>query len=235
MKQTFLYAFRRTVPILLGFFPLGIAYGVLMESIGYHFLWSSLTSLTVLAGSLQFLMVEFFTAGTPLITVVLLALLLNSRHIFYGLSFVEKFRSFGKGSRLFLIYSLSDESYSLHCACKPQEGVNEKWAHLFSAGFVVFYWVLFTFLGGLVGQLITFDTTGIDFSLTALFVVILIDQMQGAKTKLPAAVAVVSGIVCILIFGAANFILPSLILTVAALCLLRNRLEVYTVEEEVAA
>ncbi|MBR5572539.1 MAG: AzlC family ABC transporter permease [Oscillospiraceae bacterium] len=235
MKQTFLYAFRRTVPILLGFFPLGIAYGVLMESIGYNFLWSSLTSLTVLAGSLQFLMVEFFTAGTPLITVVLLALLLNSRHIFYGLSFVEKFRSFGKGSRLFLIYSLSDESYSLHCACKPQEGVNEKWAHLFSAGFVVFYWVLFTFLGGLVGKLITFDTTGIDFSLTALFVVILIDQMQGAKTKLPAAVAVVSGIVCILIFGAANFILPSLILTVAVLCLLRSRLEPYTVEEEVAA
>ena len=231
MKQTFLYAFRRSIPIMLGFFPLGIAYGVLMESIGYHFLWSSLTSVTVFAGALQFLMVDFFRDGTPLITV---ALLLNSRHIFYGLSFVERFRSFGSGSRLFLIYSLSDESYSLHCAYKPQEGVNEKWAHLFSAGFVVFYWLLFTFTGGLVGQLITFDTTGIDFSLTALFVVILIDQMRSAKTKLPAALTVVSGIVCILLFGAANFILPSLILTVAVLCLLRNRLEVYTAEEEVA-
>ncbi len=235
MKQTFLYAFRRSVPIMLGFFPLGIAYGVLMESIGYNFLWSSLTSVTVFAGALQFLMVDFFRDGTPLITVALLALLLNSRHIFYGLSFVEKFRSFGSGSRLFLIYSLSDESYSLHCSYKPQEGVNEKWAHLFSAGFVVFYWLLFTFMGGLVGKLITFDTTGIDFSLTALFVVILIDQLRSAKTMLPAAIAVVSGIVCILIFGAANFILPSLILTVAVLCLLRNRLEVYTAEEEVAA
>ena len=234
MKQTFLYAFRRSIPIMLGFFPLGIAYGVLMESIGYNFLWSSLTSVTVFAGALQFLMVDFFRDGTPLITVALLALLLNSRHIFYGLSFVERFRSFGSGSRLFLIYSLSDESYSLHCSYKPQEGVNEKWAHLFSAGFVVFYWLLFTFMGGLVGQLITFDTTGIDFSLTALFVVILIDQMRGAKTKLPAALAVVSGIVCILIFGAANFILPSLLVTVAVLCLLRNRLEVYTAEEEVA-
>ena len=234
MKQTFLYAFRRSIPIMLGFFPLGIAYGVLMESVGYNFLWSSLTSVTVFAGALQFLMVDFFRDGTSLITVALLALLLNSRHIFYGLSFVERFRSFGSGSRLFLIYSLSDESYSLHCAYKPQEGVNEKWAHLFSAGFVVFYWLLFTFMGGLVGQLITFDTTGIDFSLTALFVVILIDQMRGAKTKLPAAIAVVSGIVCILIFGAANFILPSLLVTVAVLCLLRNRLEVYTAEEEVA-
>ena len=234
MKQTFLYAFRRSIPIMLGFFPLGIAYGVLMESVGYNFLWSSLTSVTVFAGALQFLMVDFFRDGTPLITVALLALLLNSRHIFYGLSFVERFRSFGSGSRPFLIYSLSDESYSLHCSYKPQEGVNEKWAHLFSAGFVVFYWLLFTFMGGLVGQLITFDTTGIDFSLTALFVVILIDQMRSAKTKLPAAIAVVSGIVCILIFGAANFILPSLLVTVAVLCLLRNRLEVYTAEEEVA-
>ena len=234
LKQTFLYAFRRSVPIMLGFFPLGLAYGVLMDSIGYNFLWSSLTSVTVFAGALQFLMVDFFRDGTSLITVALLALLLNSRHIFYGLSFVERFRSFGSGSRLFLIYSLSDESYSLHCAHKPQQGVNEKWAHLFSAGFVVFYWLLFTFMGGLVGKLITFDTTGIDFSLTALFVVILIDQLRSAKTKLPAAVAVVSGIVCILLFGAANFILPSLLITVAVLCLLRSRLEVYTVEEEVA-
>jgi 4-azaleucine resistance transporter AzlC len=235
LKQTFLYAFRRSIPIMLGFFPLGIAYGVLMESIGYNFLWSGFASVTVFAGALQFLMVDFFRDGTSLITVALLALLLNSRHIFYGLSFVERFRSFGSGSRLFLIFTLSDESYSLHCAHKPQQGVNEKWAHLFSAGFVIFYWTVFCLLGGLVGKLITFDTTGIDFSLTALFVVILIDQMRGAKTKLPAALAVVSGIVCILIFGAANFILPSLILTVAVLCLLRSRLEVYTAEEEVAA
>ena len=235
MKQTFLYAFRRTVPIMLGFFPLGIAYGVLMESIGYNFLWSTLTSLTVLAGSLQFLMVEFFVNGTPLITVALLALLLNSRHIFYGISFVEKFRSFGNGSRLFLIYALSDESYSLHCAYEPQEGVIEKWAYVLTSCFCVFYWVVFTFMGGLVGKLITFDTTGIDFSLTALFVVILVDQLRGAKTALPAAIAVVSGIVCILLFGAANFILPSLLITVAVLCLLRPRLEQYTVEEEVAA
>ena len=234
MKQTFLYAFRRSIPIMLGFFPLGIAYGVLMESIGYNFLWSGLVSVTVFAGALQFFMVDFFAAGTPLITLALLALLLNSRHIFYGLSFVEKFRSFGNGSRLFLIFTLSDESYSLHCSHKPQEGVNEKWAHIFSAGFVIFYWTVFCLMGGLVGKLITFDTTGIDFSLTALFVVILIDQMRGAKTKLPALIAVVSGIVCILIFGAANFILPSLIITVAVLCLLRPRLEKYTEEEEVA-
>ena len=100
MKQTILYAFRRTVPIMLGFFPLGIAYGLLMDANGYNFLWSGLVCITVFAGSLQFLMVDFFAANTPLITVALLALLLNSRHIFYGISFVEKFRSFGNGGRL---------------------------------------------------------------------------------------------------------------------------------------
>lgn len=231
MKKTFLYAFRRTVPILLGFFPLGLAYGVLMASAGYNALWSGLVSLTVLAGSLQFLMVSFFTGAMPLVTVALLALLLNSRHIFYGISFVERFRSFGKGSRLFLIYSLSDESYSLHCAHEKQEGVDDKWAHLFTAGFVVFYWVVFSVMGGLVGQAITFDTTGIDFSLTALFVVILVDQMRGAKTLLPVYIAAVSGVVCILVFGADNFILPSLLVTVAALCLLRPRLEKHTEDE----
>ena len=136
---------------------------------------------------------------------------------------------------MFLIYALSVERYSLHCAYEPQEGVIEKWAYVLTSCFCVFYWVIFCLLGGLVGKLITFDTTGIDFSLTALFVVILIDQLRGAKTALPAAIAVVSGIVCILIFGAANFILPSLLITVAVLCLLRPRLEQYTVEEEVAA
>lgn len=231
LKQTFIYAFRRTIPILLGFFPLGIAYGVLMSASGYNFLWSGLVSITVLAGSLQFLMVSFFTGAMPLATVALLALLLNSRHIFYGISFVERFRSYGPWSRLFLIYSLSDESYSLHCAYEPQEGVDEKWAHLFTAGFVVVYWLVFTLLGGLVGDLITFSTEGIDFSLTALFVVILIDQLRGAKTALPAMLAVVSGVLCILVFGADNFILPSLIVTVAALCVLRPRLEPMTAEE----
>lgn len=231
MKQTFLYAFRRNMPILLGFFPLGIAYGVLMDANGYNFLWSCLVCLTVFAGSLQFLMVDFFVDTTPLATVALLGFLLNSRHIFYGLSFVEKFRSFGKGSLLFLIYSLSDESYSLHCSYKPQEGVNEKWAHIFSAGFVVFYWTLFCTLGGLLGKLITFSTEGIDFALTALFVVILLDQMKDAKSQLPAVLAFVSSVVCILVFGASNFILPSLIITVAGLCVLRPRLEPTTVEE----
>lgn len=233
MKKTFVFAFRRSLPILISFFPVGIAYGLLMQNAGYNFLWTGACSLFVLAGSLQFLMVSFFAEGTPLATVSVMSLLLNSRHVFYGLSFVEKFRSFGPW-RWFLIYSLCDENYSLHCAYRPEEGVIEKWAYVLTAALVTFYWLVLSMLGTLIGNLITFDTTGIDFALTALFVVILLDQLRDAGTKLPAGIALLSSSVCILLFGAANFILPSLLLTVAALTVLRPRLEPKLAETEVA-
>lgn len=233
MQKTFAFAFRRSLPILISFFPVGIAYGLLMQNAGYNFLWTGACSLFVLAGSLQFLMVSFFAGGTPLATVAVMSLLLNSRHVFYGLSFVEKFRSFGPW-RWFLVYSLCDENYSLHCAYRPEEGVIEKWAYVLTAALVAFYWIALSMLGTLIGNLITFDTTGIDFALTALFVVILLDQLRDAGTKLPAGIALLSSGVCILVFGAANFILPSLLLTVAALTILRPRLEPKLAETEVA-
>ena len=184
MKKTFVFAFRRSLPILISFFPVGLAYGLLMQNAGYNFLWTGACSLFVLAGSLQFLMVSFFAEGTPLATVAVMSLLLNSRHVFYGLSFVEKFRSFGPW-RWFLIYSLCDENYSLHCAYRPEEGVIEKWAYVLTAALVTFYWLVLSMLGTLIGNLITFDTTGIDFALTALFVVILLDQLRDAPSCRP--------------------------------------------------
>ncbi|HWQ07155.1 MAG: AzlC family ABC transporter permease [Clostridiaceae bacterium] len=223
MNKSFLSAFKRTIPIMAGFFPLGLAYGILMMKAGYSFLWTGLTSVTVLAGSLQFLMLDFFASGVPIGTIIVMALLLNSRHIFYGLSFVEKFKEYGPW-KYFMIYSLSDESYSLLCSNKPQEGTNEKTVNLFSSGFVVFYWTTFSMLGGLIGSWITFDTTGIDFALTALFVVILLDQMRGAKNLLPVGIAAVSCVICILVFGTSNFILPSLAITVAALLIFRTQM-----------
>lgn len=224
MKTTFRYALRRSLPILLGFVPLGLAYGVLMRSAGYNFLWSGACSFFVLAGSLQFLMVSFLTGAMPIATVAVMALLLNSRHIFYGLPFLEKFRAFGPW-RYYLIFGLSDEVFSQHCDYRPTPGVDEKWSFVFSTLLVHVYWVVSTIAGGLLGALIRFDTTGIDFSLTALFIVILLDQMHGTDVRLPAALAAASGVVCILVFGAANFILPSLVITSAGLMLLRPRLE----------
>lgn len=229
--KTFSYSFKHSLPIMVAFFPIGLAYGILMQNAGYNALWSGACSTFVLAGSLQFLMVSFFGGGFSILTIVVLSLLLNSRHIFYGLSFIDKFRSFGKAAKWFLIFTLADENYSLHCSYTQQEGVNEKGAYVLTAALVAFYWIAFSVLGGIAGSLITFNTEGIDFSLTALFTVILIDQMRAAKSRLPVLIAVLSGVACILVFGSANFILPSLLITMAALLLLRGRLEPTLTEE----
>ena len=177
IKNSFKYSLERSVPILIGFFPVGTVYGLMMSAAGYNFLWSAAASLFVYAGSLQMLMISFFRSDMSILTIAVTALLLNSRHMFYGLSFIEKFRSYGAW-KWFLIYGMPDESYSLLCSYVPREGVEEKWVHIFSTGLIWIYWIAFSVLGGLVGQLITFDTTGIDFALTALFIVILLDQIK---------------------------------------------------------
>lgn len=175
------------------------------------------------AGSLQFLMISFFTGAVSYVTVAVMALLINSRHIFYGISLIEKFRNFGLWN-YYLIYSLTDENYSLHCSAKIDEGMNEKWTYIFTATLTLLYWTVSCVLGSLIGTLITIDMTGVDFALTALFVTILLDQLKDAVSRLPAVVAMFSSIICLLIFGPDNFILPSLIITVAALTVLRHNI-----------
>lgn len=224
IKNSFKYSLERSVPILIGFFPVGTVYGLMMSAAGYNFLWSAAASLFVYAGSLQMLMISFFQSDMSILTIAVTALLLNSRHMFYGLSFIEKFRSYG-GWKWFLIYGMPDESYSLLCSYVPREGVEEKWVHIFSTGLIWLYWIAFSVLGGLVGQLITFDTTGIDFALTALFIVILLDQIKSTGMKLPALIGGVSSVLCIIILGRDNFLLPSLAVTVLVLLLLRNKLQ----------
>ncbi len=224
MKKAFLYSLKHSIPIFISFIPVGLAYGVLMQSAGYNFVWTGACSLFILAGSLQFLMVTFFAGGVSLFTVTIMALLLNSRHIFYGLPFIEKFRSFGKW-KYFLIFALPDETFSLHCSHNFGEDVDEKMAYVFTAALVLVYWVVLSVLGALIGSLITFDTTGIDFALTALFIIILLDQLKSAGSPLPAVIALVSSIICLAIIGPQNFILPSLMITVTLLTVFRSRLE----------
>ena len=231
MTKTLRYAVKHSFPIFISFIPLGLAYGVLMQTAGYNALWTGACSLFVMAGSLQFLMVSFFAGGVSLATVAIMALLLNSRHIFYGLSFIEKFRSFGPW-KYFLIYSLTDENYSLHCSHHFDEDINEKWAYVLTAIMPILYWIFLSVAGALIGTLIPFDTTGIDFALTALFIVILIEQIKSADNRLPALLAFVSSIVCLLLFGPSNFILPSLLITVALLTILRSRIEPAEKEKE---
>lgn len=222
-----MYSLKHSLPIFISFVPVGLAYGILMQSAGFNWIWSGVSSLFVFAGSLQFLAVSFFAGGVSFVTVIVMALLLNSRHIFYGIPFIEQWRKYGLW-RLFLIYALPDETFSLHCSNDFDDGKPEdkKWTQIFDAALVLFYWVSLSVLGGLIGSFLKFDTSGIDFALTALFIVILINQMKNAENgRLPALIAAVSSAVCLVIFGADGFILPSLVITVALLFLLRSVIE----------
>lgn len=216
LKKSFLYSLKRSIPILFGYFPAGFAFGLLMAQAGYNFLWSFFSSVFIFAGSLQMIMPSFLTEHMPLYSVAITALLLNSRHIFYGISFINKFKSYGK-SRFYLIYGLTDENYSLLCSYKDEEGINEKWVNFFTTALIWSYWVGFSTLGGIAGQLIKFNTEGIDFAMSALFVVILIEQLKSAENKLPSLFAAISAVTWLICVGADNFLLPSLLTTVAVL------------------
>lgn len=223
MKQTIRFAFYKSIPVLLGYVFLGFAFGLLLQEAGYSFWWALLSSVIVYAGSIQFVLVDFLSGGTSLPVIAVMTLLINSRHAFYGLSFVEKFRKMK--TYPYMVFSLTDETYSLLCSLKTPEGVDEKKAMFFISLFDQLYWIGGSVLGGVLGQLLPFDMTGIDFAMTALFVTIFVDQWREAGTHLPAVIGLISSVICLLIFGGNNFILPSLIITVGLLMALRGRIE----------
>ena len=223
MKQTMKYVFYKTIPVLLGYLFLGFAFGLLLQEAGYSFWWAFLSSAIVYAGSIQFVLVDFLSGGTSLPVIAVMTLLINNRHAFYGLSFVEKFRKMK--TYPYMVFSLTDETYSLLCSLKTPEGMDEKKVMFLISLFDQLYWIAGSVLGAVLGQMLPFDMTGIDFAMTALFVTIFVDQWREARSHLPAVIGLCSSVVCLLFFGGSNFILPSLIITVGLLMALRGRLE----------
>ena len=213
------YAFRQSLPVMFGYLFLGAAFGLVLRQAGYAPVWSLLISGLVYAGSLQFALVGLLTQGAALPTVALMSLFINSRHLFYGLSFVEKFRTMGR-RRPYMIFSLTDETYSVLCGMQPPPEVDEKQAMFLVALFNQVYWVAGSVLGGLAGGL-PLDFTGIDFSMTALFLVIFLGQWESSKSHLPAIAGLVCGVVFLLLLGPDLFLLPALLTTVFILLLAR--------------
>ena len=222
MRQTVRFAFYKTIPVLLGYLFLGLAFGLLLQEAGYSFWWALLSSGIVYAGSIQFVLVEFLSGGTGFLTVAVMTLLINSRHAFYGLSFVEKFRKMK--TYPYMIFSLTDETYSVLCSVKPEEGVDERKAMFLISLFDQSYWVLGSVLGSVLGQVMPLDFTGIDFSMTALFVVIFLEQWKDFPSHIPAVTGLISALVFLILLGPDRFILPSLIMTVAMLMVLKRRI-----------
>ncbi len=217
-------AFVTTIPVLVGYVFVGIAFGLLLFNTGYNFVWALAISTFVYAGSGQFMLVSLLGSNAPLITVFLMTFAINCRHIFYGISFIEKFEWL-KPFKNYMIFSLTDETYSLLCLEKWEEETPKRY-YVFIALFNQLYWVIGTLIGSLIGEMITFNSKGIDFAMTALFVVIFIEQFISARSKVPAFIGLSCGIVCLLIFGGGTFVLPALLSSVTLMVVLKKRIEV---------
>jgi len=196
MKEAFRYALIRSLPIMLGYIFLGIAFGLVLQKAGLSPWWALLISSAVYAGSMQFALIGILTSGLGAVTTAIMTLLINSRHAFYGLTFIERFQSFKKAYP-YMVFSLTDETYSLLCSMpRPKEFTDRQWdmAFFFVSLLDQCYWVAGSVIGAVAGQLIAFDSTGIDFAMTALFVVIAVDQWKQARTHLPAMTGFACGI-----------------------------------------
>ena len=223
MKSSFKSAFPQTLPVLAGYVSLGIAFGILLQDVGYGVIYAFLMSLFVFAGSAQFLCVELLVANATLPQVAFLIFLLNFRHFFYGLTMITHYRNVK--NKWYLIFGLTDETYALLSANKIPSTV-EKSDFYFAVTFLNhIYWISGSVIGSLVGALIPFDMTGIDFAMTALFAVLVVEQWKSHSKHFPAILGFSVSILSILIFGAENFIIPTLIIICVILLLVKNQLE----------
>lgn len=223
-KNAFKKAFLYTIPVLTGYLFIGTAFGVMYAEKGYSFLWAILMSIMVYAGSGQYLAVNFFTPGISFVQVIFLTFMVNVRHVFYGISLLERFNKIGK-SRWYMIFALTDETYSLLCTTKTPKGVDEA-KFLFAISVLDHsYWVIGSAIGAIAGTLLPINSEGIEFAMTALFVVIFIEQWMEKKNRIPEMIGVLTAIGGLLLFGADNFVLPTMLAIVALLFVGRKKLD----------
>jgi len=217
-------AFPVTNPVLMGYLAIGIAFGLMLQSIGYSALWAFLMSLLIFAGSGQYLGVSLLAIGAPLTEVALLTFIINFRHLVYGLSLLEKLRGMGV-RKLYMIFGLTDETYALLSSARPPEGVRAHDFYFWIALLNHSYWIAGSVLGAVAGQLLGFDTTGVDFAMTALFIVIAVDQWKTYPKHLPALLGVAVTAASLALFGPDNMLIPALAAIVLVLALARPHLD----------
>ena len=215
-KQTALRAaFPHTISVFAGYCFLGMSYGILMKTSGFPFWYPMLTSMVIFAGSMEFMTVNLLLGAFDLVHALALTLMINARHIFYGLSMLEHYK--GLPRKHYLIFGLTDETFSVNCATQPPEGVDRGSFYFFVTILNQSYWVLGATLGGIFGSFIHFNTEGLDFVMTALFVVILLEHLLNTKDKRSAFSGMALSLASLILFGAEKFMLPAMALILGTL------------------
>lgn len=220
-KNALRAAFLDTVPVMTGYVFLGFGFGILLHQSGYGVLWAGAMSLFIYAGSMQYMAVSLLSSGAGLLTAALTTLVVNARHLFYGISMVDAYKGAGR-KKPYLIFALTDETYSLVSKNQVPEGMNRHAYCLLVSALDQVYWVAGSLLGSLAGSLLPFDFQGIEFVLTSLFVTIFVEQWLSTENHAPAIIGVVSTTVCLLLFGSDVFLIPSMIVIAAVLTVMRR-------------
>ena len=206
---------------MTGYVFLGFGFGILMQRSGFGVLWAGAMSLFIYAGSMQYVAVSLLTSGASLLTAAITAFMVNARHLFYGISMVDAYKGMGK-KKPYLIFGLTDETYSLVSQLQIPEGVSRGGYCLLVTLFDHIYWIAGTILGALTGTLLPINYEGVDFALTALFVTIFVEQWLSTKKHGPAIVGVAATVVCLVFFGQDIFLIPSMVIIAACLTLMRK-------------
>lgn len=223
-RQALKRAFPYTVPVMAGYLFIGAAFGVMFADSGYNVLWAVLMSIVVYAGSGQYLATTFFVPGISILQAVFLTLMVNIRHVFYGLSLVDRYNRFGR-KRWYLIFGMTDETYSLICTTDVPDDVDEEKFLLSITLLDQLYWIIGTAIGSLAMTVVAFDSTGIEFAMTALFIVMFMELWYRRSNRPAELIGLIAAVVCLAVFGADNFVLPTMLLIVAVILLGRKRLE----------
>ena len=223
-KQTVKLAFYKSIPIMAGYIVLGTGFGILMRNAGYGVLWAAAMSIFIYAGSMQYVGVSLLTGGASVITTALTTVMVNARHLFYSISMIDTYKDAGK-YKPYMIFALTDETYSLLCDGKTPEGTDPQQYRFFVSLFNQCYWVTGTVIGSLLGAVLPFSTAGIEFSMTALFVASFTEQWLTTKDHIPALTGLLSTLVCLILFGKEKFLIPAMLLITLILTFLPNRKE----------
>ena len=224
IKAAFFAAFPNTIPIFAGFLFLGIAYGIYMNQSGFKFYYPMFMSFIIFAGSVEFATVSWLLGSFDPVNIFFLTLMINARHLFYGLSMLEKYNILG-WKKLYLIYGMCDESFSINATVDVPKDIDRGWFMFFVTMLNQIYWVAGATIGGIFGSFIPFDTKGIEFVMTALFVVIFLENWLKEKGHSASVIGLFISFICLIIFKGTNFIIPSMIIILSVLTLLRGRLE----------
>lgn len=224
IMAAFRAAFPYTIPIFAGFTFLGIAYGFYMHAYGFSALYPILMSLTIFAGSMEFVTGRLLLAPFAPVGAFFLTLMVNARHLFYGISMLDKYKDTGK-KKWYLIFGMCDESFSINCTAGIPDGIDKGWFMFFVTLLNQCYWVLGATLGGLAGNFIHFNTEGLDFVMIALFVVIFMEQWEKEKNHISGIIGLAASLLCLILFGSEHFIIPAMIAILVTLTALRTRFD----------